>query len=180
MSDETQLPGRRTVLRTLAATSAVAGSPIAAATDGRQGGSPPKRNALAELAVEAAFHPKRSAAAITTLGLGDGYQLYWVRDVDSVDEVVHAERDLVQLSDAEAGVHGVHWPIADPTVLAGRCDPRTRLRLRRLQQTHHGRAAVGPRRRRRPDAGAGDGPRNHSGGRLVPDRLQEWWERLLY
>ncbi|WP_435348899.1 hypothetical protein [Haloarchaeobius sp. HRN-SO-5] len=111
MADDTRRPNRRTVLRALAATSVVAGSPIAAASTRRHrnAADAPPRVRLGDLAVEAALFPDRSVAAITTLGLGDGYQVYVVHDVESMDDVVHVERDLTLLSDAEVGVHGVHW-----------------------------------------------------------------------
>lgn len=116
---------RRTVLRLLGASGAGAASPIAAASArGTQRELPPRRRArLDELAIETALHPERPGGAMTTIGLGDGYQLYYVDGVESADETVHVERDLVQLSRAEAGVHGVHW--ISPTTLRYSQDGRT-------------------------------------------------------
>jgi len=103
---------RRTVLRLVGASGAIATTPVAAAkptSKRRQTGSSEKRLRLDELAIEAALHPQRPVAAITTIGLGDGYQLYVVSGVESVSDTVHTERDLEQVSRADSGVHGVHW-----------------------------------------------------------------------
>ncbi|WP_256296709.1 hypothetical protein [Haloarchaeobius salinus] len=111
MSGDSTPTDRRTVLRGLAATGAIAGSPLVAAKtrDERDRRNVDPRLSLRELAVEIAFHPERDLAAITTLGLGDGYQVYLVADVDARTDVVHTRRDLEQLSRATVGVHGIHW-----------------------------------------------------------------------
>lgn len=113
MSNGENPANRRKVLQLIGASGALAASPVAAARsrsrdrDGEE--SRPDELRLNELAIEAALHTDQSVAALTTIGIGDGYQLYLARDVQSLSDTVHVERDLEQLSRAEAGVHGVHW-----------------------------------------------------------------------
>lgn len=108
---EKPTPNRRTLLRVLTTTSLLAGVPTATASfEGSDKiGNIPDRIPLDELAIEVAFNPKYSAAAITTLGLGDGYQVYLVNDVESRSDDVRIKRDLIQISNANIGVHGIHW-----------------------------------------------------------------------
>jgi len=67
---------RRTVLRAATMGSIVAGVPVTVAGERDENNQVPDRVTLDELAIEIAFHPEDSVAAITTLGLGDGYQVY--------------------------------------------------------------------------------------------------------
>lgn len=109
--DENQAT-RRTVLQALGASGATAASPIAAARSRRTRETPTTRKTrlkLSELSIETDFHPTHSTAAISTIGLGDGLEVYLVKDVESLDEYVHTVSDLERVSDAVAGVHGVHW-----------------------------------------------------------------------
>jgi hypothetical protein len=117
MSGNSNWTDRRTVLRGLTATGGIAGSPLAMAKarNEREQHEGEPRLPLDELAIETAFHPRRDLAAITTLGLGDGYQVYLAFGVDEPADVVDTRRDLHQVSRATVGVHGIHW--TDTTTL---------------------------------------------------------------
>lgn len=99
---------RRRILQTIGVTGGLSAVPFATAVE-----SAPTRDAIAEkqlrsVALEVAAHPTESAIAFTAITEDAGLQLYLARGADSLRSRP-TDEELVQLTDADAGVHGLRW-----------------------------------------------------------------------
>lgn len=69
----------------------------------------PDQAPVEEIAIEVAPHPEHPIVVFSSIGLGDGYQVYVAEGVGSAEKQIDIPDDFRQLSQAEAGVHAIHW-----------------------------------------------------------------------
>lgn len=99
---------RRRIIRTIGATGSLSVVPIAATSESAPESDSLAGESLRSVALEAASHPSESAIAFTAITADEGFQLYLARGADTLTDRPNDD-DLIRLTDAEAGVHGLHW-----------------------------------------------------------------------